>query len=381
MAEKRDYYEVLGVEKGATDDEIKKAYRKLAKKYHPDMNPGDKEAEQKFKEANEAYEVLSDSQKRSRYDAYGHAGVDPSYGAGGGGGYAGFDGGFGDISDIFESFFGGMGGMGGGARRRGPQPGSDIQMSMAISFEEAAFGVTRQVDVPKIDQCDACGGSGAERGTTAEKCPTCNGTGQVRVSQRTAFGSFSTARPCTNCGGTGKIIKSPCKQCGGKGKVRRTRKVDVHIPAGIDDGQTVYLRGQGNAGDQGAPAGDLLVTVTVRPHPIFERQGSDVYCEIPITFTQAALGAEIEVPTLYGKVSYTVPEGTQTGTMFRLRDKGMPRVQGSGKGSQFVTVTVEVPKKLNNRQKELLRELESLESTSQHPKQKSFFDKVRDAFK
>lgn len=356
MADKRDYYDVLGVARGASDEEIKKAYRALAKKYHPDRNPGNKEAEEHFKEAQEAYEILSDPQKKQLYDQYGHAGVDPSYGGGAGGpgwggGFAGMD----DLGDIFSNIFGGFGGFT-GQQSRGPRPsrGSDAHATVSISFEEAAKGVTKEVEAVRIESCDKCGGTGAKAGTTAEKCTVCGGTGQVRVQQRTAFGVMSTSRVCEECGGTGKVIKSPCETCKGKGKVRRTRKVPVNIPAGIDDGQTIYLAGQGNAGNLGGPAGDLLITVSVRPHPFFERRGSDIWCEVPISFTDACLGTEIVVNTLDGKVRQKIPEGTQTHTVFRLQGKGIPYLNSRGKGDQFVRVVVEVPKGLTAEQKQKL---------------------------
>ncbi len=353
MADKRDYYDVLGVARGASDDEVKKAYRGVAKKYHPDKNPGNKEAEERFKEAQEAYEVLSDSSKRQMYDQYGHAGVDPSYG-GGAGGYGGF-GGMDDLGDIFSNIFGGgFGGFGGGQRAPRPSRGSDAHASATISFEEAAFGVTKEVEVVRIEGCETCSGSGAKPGTSADKCTKCGGTGQVRVQQRTAFGVMSTSRVCDECGGTGKVIKSPCDTCKGKGKVRRTRKISVNIPAGIDDGQTIYMSGQGNAGNLGGPSGDLLVTISVRPHAFFERRGADVWCEVPISFADACLGTEVVVNTLDGKVRQKIPEGTQTHTVFRLSGKGIPYLKSRGKGDQYVRIVVEVPKGLTSEQKQKL---------------------------
>lgn len=380
MANKRDYYEVLGVSKSASEDEIKRAYRKVAKKYHPDLNPGDKEAEAKFKEANEAYEVLSDPEKKNRYDQYGHAGVDPNFGAGGGGygDFGGF-GGFGGFGDIFDNIFGG--GFGGSARPRGPQPGEDLQTSIVIDFNEAVFGGEKEIDVTRLESCDSCGGSGAERGTRAETCGQCGGSGQVRMQQRTPLGFMTTTRQCDACHGTGKVIKSPCKSCGGKGRVRKSRKITVKIPAGFDDGQTLVLRGEGNAGEQGAPKGDLYITVRVRPHPIFTRDGSNLFCEVPITFADAALGADIDIPTVDGKMSYHIPEGTQSHTEFRIRGKGVPRLRGSGRGDLFVTVVVEVPKNLSGRQKELIREFSGQEKKSQYQRQSKFFDKLKDLFK
>ncbi len=353
MADKRDYYEVLGLEKGATEAEIKKAYRKLAKEYHPDLHPGDADCEAKFKELNEAYEILSDEEKRAKYDQFGHAAFDPTAGGYGGG----FTGDFGDLGDIFGSVFGGFGDIfGGGARSRtGPQRGESVRTGVSISFEEAAFGCTRELDVNKTESCETCGGNGCEPGTTPEICPDCHGTGTVRQQQRTAFGSFATTGPCRRCGGTGKIIHKPCQTCHGAGYVHRQRKVSVNIPAGIDDGQTISLRGLGSAGRNGGPTGDLLVTVAVRRHPQFERDGSSILLTMPISFVQAALGGELEVPTLDGKVKYNLPEGTQTGTVFRLRGKGIPYLRGNGRGDQYVTVEIETPKSLSAEQKELLR--------------------------
>ena len=379
--QKRDYYEVLGVSKGASDDEIKKAYRKLAKKYHPDMNPGDKEAEAKFKEVNEAYSILSDSEKRARYDQFGHAGVDPNYGAGGpGGGFGGFDMGDIDLGDIFGSFFGGgFGGFGGSAssRRNGPQKGESLRASLTISFEEAAFGCEKEINLNRTEECEACHGSGAEPGTTAETCPDCRGTGVVRVQQRTGGFAFSSTAPCSRCRGTGKIIHTPCKACGGSGSVNKSKRVTVSIPAGIDDGQAISLRGQGNAGKNGGPAGDLIVAVHVKPHPQFHRDGTTVLYEQPVTFYQAVMGAELEIPTIDGKVKYNLPAGTQTGTTFRLRGKGIPELRGRGRGDQYVTVRVQVPTSLNGEQKEALRAFAEAmgEDVSEESGLKGFFDK------
>ena len=379
--QKRDYYEVLGVSKGASDDEIKKAYRKLAKKYHPDMNPGDKEAEAKFKEVNEAYSILSDSEKRARYDQFGHAGVDPNYGAGGpGGGFGGFDMGDIDLGDIFGSFFGGgFGGFGGStsSRRNGPQKGESLRASLTISFEEAAFGCEKEINLNRTEECEACHGSGAEPGTTAETCPDCRGTGVVRVQQRTGGFAFSSTAPCSRCRGTGKIIHTPCKACGGSGSVKKTKRVTVSIPAGIDDGQAISLRGQGNAGKNGGPAGDLIVAVHVKPHPQFHRDGTTVLYEQPVTFYQAVMGAELEIPTIDGKVKYNLPAGTQTGTTFRLRGKGIPELRGRGRGDQYVTVRVQVPTSLNGEQKETLRAFAEAmgEDVPEESGLKGFFDK------
>ena len=358
MAEqKRDYYEVLGVAKNASDEELKKAYRKLAKQYHPDRNPGDAEAEAKFKEANEAYEILSNPDKRSRYDQFGHAGVDPNYG--GGGGFGGFDMGDMDLGDIFGSFFGGgFGGFGGGSQQRAnaPQKGESLRASITISFEEAAFGCEKEIDLTRTESCDDCQGTGCQSGTTAETCPDCRGTGTVRVQQRMGGMAFSSTAPCKRCGGKGKIIHSPCKSCGGNGTVRRKKHINVTIPSGIDDGQAVSLRGQGNAGKNGGPAGDLIVGIRIRPHSQFRRDGVDVFYEHKISFYQAAMGAELEIPTIDGKVKYNLPAGTQPETTFRLRGKGIPGLHGRGRGDQYVSVKVQIPTGLSSKQKEALRD-------------------------
>ena len=375
MAEgKRDYYEALGLSKGASDDEIKKAYRRLAKKYHPDMNPGDKDAEAKFKEINEAYSVLSDADKKQKYDTYGFAGVDPNFGGGGFGG-AGMD--F-DIGDIFSSFFGG--GFGGGsAKRNAPMRGQDIITRVMISFEEAAFGCKKEVKFNRIDKCSECSGTGAAAGTQPETCPTCHGTGSIRVQQRSAFGMVQTTRPCSNCHGTGKIVKSPCKKCSGSGTERIQKTLSVSIPAGIDDGQKVVLRGQGNCGSNGGPNGDLLVEIGVRPHPVFERDGYNIYCEVPITFVEAALGAQIKVPTLEGEVSQTVKEGTQSGTVYTLKNKGIQHVNSRTRGDLYCKVTVEVPQNLTDRQKEILRQFDANTGNVNYQKRTGFFEKVKNA--
>ncbi len=371
MADKRDYYEVLGLSKGAGDDEIKKAYRKLAKENHPDLHPNDKECEARFKEVNEAYGILSDPEKKAKYDQFGFAGVDPNYAAQGGG----FTGDFGDLGDIFGDIFGGgFGDIFGGGRRaqNGPQRGESIRARLVISFEEAAFGCQRDVQVPRTEECPDCHGSGCQPGTTPEVCPDCRGTGSVRVQQRTPFGVVQTSAQCSRCGGKGKIVHSPCQTCRGQGTVRSQKTLNVSIPAGIDDGQTISLRGQGNAGKNGGPAGDLLITVQVRPHPVLTREGSNIYHVQDISFTEAALGAEIEVPTIDGKVSLNIPEGTQTGSVFRLRGKGVANMRGIGRGDEFVTVNIVTPKNLSGRQKELLKELaESFgEKHSGHGKKK-----------
>ena len=378
---KRDYYEVLGVEKNASDSEIKKAYRKLAMKYHPDQNPGDKAAEERFKEVNEAYEVLSDADKKARYDQYGFAGVDPNFNPGFGGAGGGF--GFGDLGDIFGDFFGGFGfggGSGSSARQNAPQKGQNIVAQVEITFEEAAFGAEKEITVGVIDDCSKCHGTGCKEGTSPETCPTCHGTGTVRTTRQTAFGTFTQQAACPKCGGAGKTIKDPCPTCKGKGKVRRNKKLSVQIPAGIDDGQSVRVRGEGNVGANGGLRGDLLVTVSVRRHKLFQRDGANVLCEMPITFSQAALGADIEVPTLDGKVRYHVPEGTQTGTTFRLKGNGMYYVGYTTRGDQYVTVVVETPTNLTKEQKELLRKLESVTGEDAQPKRKGFFEKLKDGF-
>ncbi len=380
--DKRDYYEVLGVSKSASDDEIKKAYRKLAKEYHPDLHPGDKNAEEKFKELNEAYEVLSDKDKKARYDQFGHAGVDPNFG-GGAGGADPFGGGFGvDIGDIFDSFFGG----GFGTRSRSQNPnvprrGTDTEASIYLSFEEAAKGCKKSISYRQVESCSACGGSGAEKGTAPKTCPQCGGSGQVRINQRTPFGVVQSTRTCDRCGGRGKIIETPCHECHGKGQVTRQKTIEVTVPAGIDNDEILNVSGMGNAGVNGGGYGDLHVYVNVRPHPIFERRGNDVWCEMPLTFTQAALGAEVIVPTLDGKVSYKVHEGTQPGDIFKLAKKGIPSLRGKGRGDQYVKVTVEVPKNLSQKQKDLLKDFETSATDSKnYQNRSSFFKKIRDMF-
>ena len=378
---KRDYYEVLGVEKNAAEAEIKRAYRKLAAKYHPDVNH-EPDAEAKFKEINEAYEVLSDADKKARYDQFGFAGVDPNFNAGGNpfdGGFGGGFSGFGDLGDIFGDFFGG-----GASRARNanaPRKGENVVAQVVLSFEEAAFGTKKEVSVGRIETCDHCGGSGAADGTQPETCDRCHGTGQVRVTQNFMGMSMQSTSACPKCGGKGKIIRTPCARCKGKGKIKRNQKISVDIPAGVDDGQSVRVREQGSAGVNGGPNGDLLVTVSIRPHALFERDGANVLCEMPISFTQAACGAEIEVPTLDGKVRYSVPEGTQTGTTFRLRGKGIPYVGYKNRGDQYVTVVVETPTHLTKEQKELLRKFEEAAGEGATPKRKSFFEKLKENFK
>ena len=377
--EKRDYYDILGVDKSVNDEDLKKAYRKAAKKYHPDLHPGDAEAEKNFKEVNEAYEVLSDKEKRARYDQFGHAGVDPNYGAGGAGGYGGgFTGDFGDLGDIFSSFFGG--GFGGRSNPNAPRRGNDTAAVVNLSFEEAAKGCKKTIKFTKIDTCKDCGGSGCEKGSSAKTCPVCHGSGQVSATQRTPFGVMQTQKVCDNCHGSGKIIDKPCHTCAGKGRIRHTVERTVDIPAGIDDGQTINMRGGGDAGVNGGPSGDLRINIGIRPHPIFTREGFDVFCEIPITFTQAALGAEITVPTLDGKVKFQIHEGTQPGDEFKLRGKGIQRLNYVGKGDQYVKIVVEVPKDLSKAQKEKLREFDGVTNEKNYKKRKSFMDKVKDFF-
>ena len=385
MSEKRDYYEVLGVGKDADAKEIKKAYRKLAMKYHPDKNPGDKDAEEKFKEINEAYEVLSDEEKRSTYDRFGHDGLNGQGGFGGGQGFGGFGGsGFGGFEDIFGDIFGSSFGGGFGSsssRRRGPKRGADIRQSVTISFEDAAFGKKIKVKINRSEECEECHGSGARPGTSKKTCPTCHGSGTVQSVQRTPFGNIASQRTCSTCNGEGEINESPCNKCHGKGSVRKTKTIEVDIPAGIDDGQMIKLSGQGEVGEKGGPRGDLYIVVNVQKHDIFTREGYDVYIEMPIRFTQAALGDKLEVPTLDGKVSYTLPEGTQTGTVFRLREKGIPKLRSNSRGDQYVKVIIDTPKKLNDEQKELLRKFDESCGNKVHEKQRSWKSKIDNFFK
>ena len=382
MSTKRDYYDVLGVDKSADATAIKKAYRKLAMKYHPDKNPGDKEAEEKFKEINEAYEVLSDETKRRNYDQFGHEGVN-GQGFGGAGGFGGQ--GFGGFDDIFGDIFGDMfgGGFSGGSRqrRRGPERGADIKQRVNISFEEAAFGKKVQVKINRSEECDQGHGSGAKPGTSKKTCPTCHGSGQVQSVQRTPFGNIASTRTCSTCNGEGEVIDSPCSKCHGKGSIRKTKTIEVDIPAGIDNGQMIKLGGQGELGTRGGPRGDLYIEVNVQSHPLFTRDGYDVYLEMPITFAQATLGDKIQVPTLDGKVEYEVPEGTQTGTVFRLKGKGIPKLKSDVRGDQYVKVTVEIPKKLNEKQKELVREFAKECGQEVHQRQKTLSDKIDNFFK
>ena len=372
---KRDYYEVLGVDKSADDAAIKKAYRQLAKKWHPDVNPGNKEAEEKFKEINEAYQVLSDSKQRAQYDQFGFDGPQAS-GFGGGSGFGGFGGFDVNVDDIFSSFFGG----GRRVNPNAPVDGDDLRIDITLTFEEAAKGCEKQVNIARDEECENCHGTGAKPGTSPQKCPTCGGTGRINVTQNTAFGRIQNMRTCSNCRGKGTIISDPCPKCNGRGKLRMSRRRTIKVPAGIDDGQVLTIRGQGGLGERGGAPGDLLVVVTVKPHKLFKRDGADLYVELPITFTQAALGAEVDVPTLDAPEKYTIPEGTQPGKTFRLRGKGIPYLRGMGRGDLYVTVNVDVPKKLNAKQKELLRAFEASVEGGQYEQKKSFFDKVRSAF-
>ena len=374
LADKRDYYEVLGVNKNASGDEIKKAFRKMSKKYHPDLNPGDKAAEEHFKEVNEAYQVLSDHDKRQRYDQFGHAGVDGSAGAGG---FDGFD--MGDLGDILSDMFGGFGGFGGGrSRRNGPRRGSDLSQYINLSFTEAAFGCKKKINITKTEKCDTCGGSGAKPGTQPVTCSQCNGTGQIQQRRQTMFGFSNVITECPTCRGKGKIIKEPCASCRGTGNVRKNKTVEVNIPAGIDNDQVMRIGGAGTCGENGGPNGDLQLIIRVKPDEIFKRDGFDVNVTIPITFVQAALGTTLKVPTIHGIVEYDLPEGTQTNTRFRLRGKGIPVLHGRGNGDEYITVTVEVPKNLNAKQKELLREFDK---DCDYTKKTSFSEKVKNFFK
>ena len=377
MADKRDYYEVLGVARSASEDEIKKAYRKVAKKYHPDLNPGDKTAEANFKEANEAYEVLSDSEKKGRYDQFGHAGTDPGYGGGsygGGGGFSGF-GDFSDIGDIFESMFGGGGGFGGRTRTanpNAPRPGEDLRASITITFMEAVKGCTKTLKLNLYETCSDCKGSGARAGTSPKVCPDCGGSGQVRVQRRTPFGVMQSAQECSRCQGKGKIIEAPCTGCGGRGRVAAEKNIEINIPAGINNTQTLSIRGRGCSGINGGPAGDVNVYISVKSDTVFERDGYNVHVEMPISVTDAILGAEITVPTVDGKVKYTIAEGTQNGTSFRLKGKGIQHLNSSKRGDQYVKVIVEVPKKLSKDQKKKIKELEKSLNISNYEKISNF---------
>ncbi len=379
--QKRDYYEVLGVTKGASEDEIKKAFRKLAKQYHPDLHPGDKDCEEKFKEVNEAYEVLSDPDKKSRYDQFGHAGVDPNFGAGAGaGGFGGF-GGFSDISDIFEGFFGGFGGSSRRANPNAPRRGQDISASVTIEFMEACKGKRISIRINRLEKCPECGGSGSEKGSSVKTCTECHGTGRVQVQQRTPFGAITSEQVCSRCGGKGKIIERPCPECSGRGSVRKAVTREIDIPAGINNGQTLRVSGAGDCGVNGGANGDLNVTVYVKSDKMFERDGYDIWTEVPITYAQATLGAEITVPTIDGKVKYTVPAGTQTHTVFRLKGKGIKKLNRSDFGDHYVRVMVEIPKNLTKEQENRLREFDKALSDKNYQNRETFFSKLKDMFK
>ena len=378
MADKRDYYEVLGLSKGAGDAEIKKAYRSMAKKYHPDMNPGDKEAEAKFKEVNEAYAVLSDADKKAQYDQFGHAAFDQTAGGGYGGGFGGF-GDFGDIGDIFGNIFGGAFGGSSSRNRNAPMRGEDVGVRVTVSFEEAAFGVKKDISYNRVQKCPDCSGSGAAKGTSPETCSACGGQGQRRVTQRLGGMAFQTTATCDKCRGTGKVIKNPCSNCRGTGYIKVTKKLSVNIPAGIDDGERIALRSQGCDGRNGGPAGDLIITVNVKRHSVFERDGYNIYCEIPITVAEATLGSEIDVPTLEGNQKFTIPEGTQPGTQFTIRQKGIPYVNNANrKGDLIFTVNVEIPKSLTEKQKEHMRAFADSCGEGNYSKKSGFFKRIFD---
>lgn len=388
MAAKRDYYEVLGVQKTASDDEIKQAYRKLAKKYHPDLNPNNKEAEEKFKEANEAYEVLSDKDKRAKYDQFGHAAFDPSagggygYGASGFGGFSGFSsGGFSGTFNGFEDILGSMfgGGFGGSSRAysaNAAMEGDDLRYNLTITFEEAAFGCKKEISYRREEKCASCGGTGAKPGSSTKTCTKCGGTGQIRVQQNTILGAMMSTRECDACGGTGKIIEQPCDKCRGTGRTSSLMKVSVTIPAGIDDGQTIRIGGKGGAGYNGGPDGDLLVSIRVKNHKQFIREGFDLYINMTIPITTAVLGGEVKVPTLTGEVKYNIPAGTQSGTTFRLRDQGVQKLQQQGKGDLYVNVTVDIPKRLTDEQRRLFEQL-AVTFGAERPENGSIFSKMK----
>ena len=387
MADKRDYYEVLGLKKGASENEIKKAFRKMAMKYHPDRNPGDKTAEEKFKEVNEAYSILSDPDKKSKYDRFGFAGVDPNQGFGGAGGFGGF-GGFGGaggnpfagFEDIFNMFGGGFGGGSSSRRANQPRKGRDLQKAISITFEEAAFGCKKTINLNKYVTCSSCKGDGAKAGTSKKTCPKCGGSGQVQTVQRTPFGQFQTTSTCDQCGGTGTIIETPCPDCGGTGRIKKNVSITVDIPAGVDNESVIPIRSQGEPGYNGGPAGDLYIVLSVRPHSMFKRNGADLFLEIPISFDQAALGAEITVPTLEGKVKYKIPQGTQPGTRFRLKEKGIKYLKREAKGDLYVTVNLEIPTKLNGKQKKAIEAMASEVTEECYQKKSSFTSKIKEWF-
>jgi len=377
VAEKRDYYEVLGVSRGASEDEIKKAFRKYAKEHHPDVNNGDKNSEAKFKEANEAYNVLCNSEKRARYDQYGHAGVD-------GQGFGGFGGAGFDVNDIFENIFSGFGGFGGStnSRKSGPQRGSNLKYRITLDFLEAVFGVEKDITVSKEDLCDECKGTGAREGTESVKCTVCNGSGQVSAQQQTIFGTVMTSKTCLNCGGKGTIIKNPCPACNGRGRKNKTKTLKVKIPAGINQGEMLTLRSEGEPGTKGGPYGDLYVEVSIKPHPIFQRDGYNTYCEIPITFTQATLGCDIEIPTVDGPYHYKLKDGVQPGDILTIKGKGIPYVNRNNvRGDHIFKVIVEIPKNLDQKQKDLLKEFDTISTVKNYQKRDSFFTKLKDLFK
>ena len=380
MADKRDYYEVLGLQKGASEDEIKKAYRQMAKKYHPDLNPGNAEAEQKFKEVNEAYTILSDPQKKARYDQYGHAGVDPNYGGGAGGGFGGF-GGFGDMGDLGDIFGSIFGNFGGGATRSTGRQGEDREVRVDLTFEEAVFGCKKDIKFYRVEKCDDCGGSGAAKGTSPVTCDKCGGSGRIRVQQRTPFGVMQTQRSCDKCGGAGKTISTPCPVCQGKGFVRKQKSFTVTIPAGIDNGQSISIPGEGDAGRGTGANGNLYVTVSVSKHPIFTRKGCDLYFEEPITFAEAAFGAKIRIPTLEGTEEYTIPEGTQPGTVFTLKGRGIQQIRSSARGNLSFKVNVEVPRNLTPKQRDALQAFADSCGEKNYSQRKSFLDKLKDTIK
>ena len=384
MAAKRDYYEVLGVPKDADDKQIKRAYWKLAKKYHPDVNPGDKEAEEKFKEANEAYEVLSDPDKRQKYDQFGFAGFDPSsFGQGFGGGAFGIN-----LEDIFASLFGdagfggfsGFGSFGGGGQTSGPLPGANLRYRMNLDFMEAAFGTERVIKIRKEDICDVCHGTGADAGGKVQTCPDCQGSGQIRIRQQTLFGQMMSTQTCSRCHGTGQIIDKPCKGCRGTGRQEKTKSLQVKVPAGINEDELLTLRGEGEPGYRGGPAGNLYVSIHIKPHPIFSRHNNDTFCEVPITFAQAALGSEIEVPTIDGKVNFRLNEGTQPGDIYTIRGKGIPYIQGSGRGDHKFQVILEVPKNLSDEQKNMLRKFDDTVTETHYQQRQGFFAKLKNLF-
>ena len=375
MAQKRDYYEVLGVAKNATDDEIKRAYRRKAKECHPDLHPDDKEAEARFKELNEANEVLSDPDKRARYDQFGFDG--PDMGGFGGNPFGGMDfGGMGGMGDILDQLFGGMGGMGGGARRNAPRQGNDLRYDLHLTFEEAAKGCKKKIEFYRNENCTACGGTGAKPGTTPQTCPTCRGTGQVRSNA----GFMTTVRTCPNCGGSGKIVTEKCTSCGGAGRTRNRRTLELNVPAGVDTDISLIKRGEGEPGVNGGPNGDLYIHIVVKPHKIFKRDGYNLYLDVPISFTQAALGAELDIPTLDGSVKYAIPEGTQTDTEFRIKGHGIQQMNSTAKGDLIFRVRVEIPRKLSDKQRELLRQFDDTVTGKEYEQRKGFMDKIKDLF-